>query len=83
MEPKDDYLMLMRIYRYRSQQHSLRSAINLKVHACTRQKMMNMMLLYHILCGVILHSAFIVEGANIGPDGVCALSTFVPFTSGG
>jgi hypothetical protein len=46
-------------------------------------KMMNMMSLSHILFGVILHLAFIVKGANIGPDGVCALSTFVPFTSGG
>jgi hypothetical protein len=45
--------------------------------------MMNMMLLSHILFGVILHSASVAEGANIGPDGVCALSTFVPFTVGG
>jgi hypothetical protein len=46
--------------------------------------MMNM-LLYHILLGVILHlaSVVVVEAANIGPDGLCALSTFVPFTSGG
>jgi hypothetical protein len=43
---------------------------------------MNMLLSY-ILFAFILHSAPIVEGTNIGPDGVCALSTFVPFTSGG
>jgi hypothetical protein len=41
-------------------------------------------LLSHILFVVILHLAsVVVEAANIGPDGLCALSTFVPFTSGG
>jgi hypothetical protein len=45
--------------------------------------MMNMILLSLIIFGVILNSASVIEGANIGPDGVCALSTLVPFTSGG
>jgi hypothetical protein len=46
--------------------------------------MMNV-LLSHILFGVTLHlpSVVVVEAANIGPDGLCALSTFVPFTSVG
>jgi hypothetical protein len=41
--------------------------------------------LSHIVLGVILHlaSVVVVEAANIGPDGLCALSTFVPFTSVG
>jgi hypothetical protein len=39
------------------------------------------MVLSHILFGGILLSlASVVEAANIGPDGLCALSTFVPFT---
>jgi hypothetical protein len=53
------------------------------VSACRRQKMMNVLLFSHILFRYIQHSASVVEGANIGPDGVCALSVFVPFTSGG
>jgi hypothetical protein len=44
--------------------------------------MMNM-LLSHILFGAIVLLAPVIEAANIGPDGLCTLSAFVPFTSGG
>jgi hypothetical protein len=45
---------------------------------------MNMLLSHILFLGVILHlAASVVEAANIGPDGLCTLSTFVPFTFGG
>jgi hypothetical protein len=42
---------------------------------------MNMLLCHILFGGILLHLALVVEAANIGPDGLCALSTFVPFTS--
>jgi hypothetical protein len=51
-----------------------------RVNAYGTQKMMTMILPSLIVFIVILNLASVVEAANIGPDGICALPTFVPFT---